>query len=142
MNGRRQILMQDDISGVPTGTDVQWRAHTNATVTIASNGTSASLALGGQTLIASILSGPSGAVFSTAAPNRTAQDPAPPTGSAGALDVDQPNVGVTVLVVDNPNGGSYSLQILFNPLWSDFSASSFITPANVSIDSWSLTSHD
>ena len=141
LNGRQQILIQDDIA-VPSGIDVQWRAHTNATVTIAQNGTSASLALGGQTLVASILSGPSGAVFSTAQPTRTAQDPPNPSGPAGALDNDQPNTGVTVLVVDNPNGGNYSLQVLLNPQWSGLAASAYVTPANVALGGWSLTSHN
>jgi hypothetical protein len=140
LNGRRQLLIQDDIAGVPTGTDVQWRAHTNATVTIAGNGTSASLALGGQTLTASILSGPSGAVFTTANPTRASQDPPVPTSSSE--DGDQPNPGVTVLVIDNPNGGSYSLEVLFNPQWSGLAASDFVTSKNVAIDSWSLTSHN
>ncbi len=142
INGRQQLLIQDDISGVPAGTDVQWRAHTNATVTLQNNGASASLALGSQTLIASILSGPSGAVFSTANATRTSQDPPSPSGPAGTLDADQSNAGVTVLIVDNPNGGSYSLQVLLNPQWSGLAASDFVTPKGVAIDSWTLTSHN
>ncbi|ORY32309.1 chondroitin AC/alginate lyase [Naematelia encephala] len=142
LNGRRQILIQDDIDGVPTGTDVQWRAHTNATVTIGNNTATATLVLAEQTLIASILQGPSGVGFSTAEPTRTAQDPPNPSGPAGTLDDDQPNPGVTVLVVDNPNGGNHSLSILFDPQWSDFTESNYVTPPNVALDSWSLTSHN
>ena len=142
LNGRQQVLIQDDISGVPAGTDVQWRAHTNATVTISSNGTSASLALGGETLIASILSGPSGAAFSTEAASRTSNDPPVPTGPNTAEDGDQPNPGVTVLVIDNPNGGSYSLEVVLNPQWSGFTASNYVTPPSVGLDTWSLTSHN
>jgi len=142
LNGRQQLLIQDDIAGVPAGTDVQWRGHTNATVAIASNGTSATLTLESQTLIASIISGPSGAVFSTAAANRTANDPPVPTGPNTAEDGDQPNPGVTVLIVDNPNGGTYSLQILLDPQWPGVAASAFVTPPNVNIDSWTLTSHN
>ena len=142
LNGRRQILLQDDISGVPTNTDIMWRAHTNATVAIASNGTSATLSLGGQTLIASIQQGPSGAKFSTMDAVRLSQDPPVPTGAAGDLDNDQPNPGVTVLVIDMPAGGSTSLQVLFNPQWSGSNATAFVTPANVGLDNWSLTSHN
>ena len=122
--------------------DVQWRANTNATVTVSSNGTTASLALGGQTLIATLLSGPSGAVFTTADATRTSNDPAVPTGPNTAEDGDQSNAGVTVLVVDSTVGGNFSLQVLLNPQWSGVSASSFVTPGNVGIDSWSLTSHN
>lgn len=43
LNGRRQILLQDDISG--STTDIQWRMHTNATVT--TNGNTATLTLEG-----------------------------------------------------------------------------------------------
>ena len=119
-----------------------WRAHTNATVSIASNGTSATLSLGGQTLVASILQGPSGAKFTTMDAVRLSQDPALPTGPAGSLDLDEPNPGVTVLVIDTTAGGTFSLQVLFNPQWQGTSATSFVTPPNVGIDSWSLTSHN
>ena len=119
LNGRQQVLIQDDIAGVPAGMDVQWRANTNATVTVSSNGTTASLALGGQTLIASILAGPAGAVFTTSDANRTTNDPAVPTGPNTAEDGDQPNPGVTVLIVDSTAGGNFSLQVLLNPQWSE-----------------------
>jgi hypothetical protein len=144
LNGRQQFLLQDDISGVPAGVDVMWRAHTNATVSVGSNGTTATLSLGGQTMIVEILEGPAGAVFTTEEPAaRLTQDPPVPTGpSWSQYDPDQPNPGVTVLVIDNPNGGSYSLQVLMNPQWPSLQASDYVTPPNVAIDSWSLTSHD
>jgi hypothetical protein len=123
---------------------VQWRAHTNATVAVASNGTSATLTLGGQTLIASIVNGFDGAVFTTTTPpTRAAADPPVPTGpNFSTEDGDQPNDGVTVLIVDNTNGGSYSLEILLSPQWSDLSAADQAVPKNVGLDSWSLTSHN
>lgn len=96
--------------------------------------------MNGSTLIASILSGPSGSVFTSADPTRAAADPPVPTGSQ--YDGDLPNPGVSVLVVDNPNGGDYSLQILLNPQWSGMDASAFVSPPGVAIDSWSLTSHN
>ena len=136
LNGRRQVLIQDDISA-PEGTDVQWRAHTNATVTV--NSATATLVLESQTLLATIINGPSGAAFSTAQPTDTAVTPPAPTGLQKPGDV--PNPGVTVLVVDNPNGGSYSLEILLNPQWDGLQQSDYVTPPNVGIDSWSLTSH-
>lgn len=79
--------------------------HTNATVTI--NGATATLTLGGQTLIAELLS-PSGATFSQQAPVRLSTDPALPTD---ALSADQPNTG-TVLTVTLA-AGQQSIQVLF-----------------------------
>ncbi|WWC86267.1 uncharacterized protein L201_001140 [Kwoniella dendrophila CBS 6074] len=133
LNGRKQILLQDDVTTSPS---LQWRMHTNATVE--TNQATATLKLGGETLVASIVQGPSGASFSTASPTRLSSDPALPTG---AEDADQSNDGVTVLTVDVTDGGSFSLQVLFTPQWGNgFSALS--TVPNVALDSWSLTSHN
>jgi len=140
VNGRKQILIQDDISGVASGTDIQWRAQTNATIT--PNGASATLELGGQTLIATIINGPSGASFSRqdAAPN--SNDPAPPTPTGQQRAGDIANDGVSVLVVDIPGGSDFSLQILLNPQYSGMASGDYVTPPNIAIDSWSLTSHN
>jgi hypothetical protein len=141
LNGRRQILLQDDIAGATA--DVQWRMHTNATV--ATSGTTATLTLGGETLIASILSGPDGAVFSTALPVPGPDSPPIPTGSQYDENLPNNEAGVyntTVLVVDVPAGGSFSLQVLFNPQWSGLSSSDYVTPPNVALNSWTLTSHN
>lgn len=132
LNTRQQVLIQDDVTDVP---NLQWRMHTNATIT--TNNATATLALSEQTLIASIVQGPSGASFSTAEPTRSSSDPALPTGT---MDADQPNDGVTVLVVDVPNGGTFSLQVLLTPQWgSGFTAMDTVN--NVALDDWSLTSH-
>ncbi|WRT64149.1 uncharacterized protein IL334_001078 [Kwoniella shivajii] len=137
INGRKQILLQDDVTTSPT---LQWRMHTNATVS--TNQATATLTLGGETLVASIVQGPSGAAFSTASPTRSSSDPALPTGTgdAATYDQDQSNDGVTVLTIDVADGGSFSLQVLFTPQWgSGFTAVDTVN--NVALDSWSLTSH-
>jgi hypothetical protein len=132
INGRRQVLLQDEINA--TGT-VMWRMHTNATVSVDSGGTTATLALDGQKLTMTLLSPPSGAKFTTMDPVRFPTDPATPAGFA-----DQANPGVTVVVVSLP-AGQYNLQVLFNPQWSGMGAGDYKTPAFVGIDSWSTTSH-
>lgn len=104
--------------------------HTNATVT--TDGTSATLTLDGQTMKVSMVNPPSGASFSISDAVRFSSDP---------TAVDQPNPGVTVLIIDLP-AGTYSLQVLFNPQWSGMSDSDFVTPPSVALDSWSLTSHN
>ncbi|KAF8203183.1 chondroitin AC/alginate lyase [Pholiota molesta] len=131
LNARRQVLIQDEITA---SADVQWRMHTNATVSVDSSGTSATLTLDGQTMLVSMVSPPSGAAFTTSAAVRFASDVTPPVP-------DQANPGVTVLIIDLP-AGTYTLQVLFNPQWPGMSASDFVTPPTVALDSWSLTSHN
>jgi hypothetical protein len=127
------VLLQDDINAAGT---VMWRMHTNATVTIGSGGTSATLALDGQKMVMTILNPPSGATFTTADAVRLSGDPALPTGQT-----DQPNPGVTVLTISLP-AGQYSLQVLFNPQWPNLQPNNYVTPKSVPLSSWSLTSHN
>ena len=54
---------------------------------------------------------------------------------------DQDNPGVTVLVIDLENAGTYNLQVLFSPQWSGMSSSDYVTPSEVALSDWSLTSH-
>jgi hypothetical protein len=131
INNRKQVLLQTEIN---TAGSVQWRMHTNATVTPASDGQSAVLTLDGQTLNMYLLNGPSGAVISTTQPIRYPSDPIPP-------EADQANPGVTVVLIDIPQGGTYNLQVLFNPQWPGMASSAFVTPAEVDLGNWSLTSH-
>lgn len=133
LNGRQQVLLQDDIDAQDA---VMWRMHTNATVVIDSGGTSATLTLDGQTMKVQILNPPSGAQFAQGPAERLSGDPALPP-----LQSDQPNPGVTVLSISLP-AGQYSLQVLFNPQWSGLQASDYVTPKSVPLSSWSLTSHN
>lgn len=135
LNGRKQVLLQDDITNANTTSE--WRMHTNATE-IDINGTTATLSLGGKKLIATILNAPSGVVFTKGSPVRYSTDPALPSDAASQ---DQPNDGVTVLIIEIPTGTN-SIQVLFNPQWDNMSSSDFVTPPNVPVDKWSLTSHD
>jgi len=130
LNSRRQVLIQDEIN---SQNSVQWRMHTNATVNPSSD-TSVALTLDGQTMQVSMVSPPSGAKFSTSKAERFSTDVTPPVP-------DQPNLGVTVLIISLP-AGTYNLQVLFNPQWNGMSSSDFVTPPTVALDSWSLTSHN
>ncbi|RDB28830.1 hypothetical protein Hypma_015698 [Hypsizygus marmoreus] len=113
LNARRQVLLQDEINSQNA---VQWRMHTNATVSIDEGGTSATLTLVGQTMKVSMVSPPSGAQFSTSDAVRLESDVTPPAP-------DQPNPGVKVLIISLP-AGTYNLQVLFNPQWSGMEANS------------------
>ncbi|KAI0375202.1 hypothetical protein BV20DRAFT_960295 [Pilatotrama ljubarskyi] len=131
LNGRKQVLLQDDIDA---SGDIMWRMHTNATVD--ASGTSATLTIGDKKLQMSILNPPDGASITTGEAVRFEDDPPLPSGQS-----DQPNPGVTVVMISLP-AGKYSLQVLFNPQWDGMSASDFVTPPSVPVDSWSLTSHN
>jgi hypothetical protein len=135
INGRKQVLLQDDLNSVTQS--VEWRMHTNATVTIDGAKTTATLKLQGQTMEVKILNAGSGVGFSTQDAVRARTSPALPSGQS-----DQANPGVTVLCITLATGGTQSLQVLFNPQWPGMSASDFKTPPNVPIDQWSLTSHN
>jgi hypothetical protein len=127
INNRRQVLLQDEVN---TSASVQWRVHTNATVTL--NGSAALLALGGQTMNVTILS-PPGVMFVTLNATRYPSDPTPPAP-------DQPNPGVTVLAINIP-AGQAQIEVLFNPQWPGMSQSQFVNPPSVELDNWSNTSH-
>lgn len=133
MNGRQQVLLQDDINA---GAGVMWRMHTNASVNVDSSGTSATLTLEGQTMKVDMLNPPSGAQFTTGDAVRLPGDPALPSGQ-----VDQANPGVKVLIINLP-AGTYSLQVLFSPQWAGLQQSDYVTPKSVPLGSWSLTSHN
>jgi hypothetical protein len=129
INGRKQVLIQDEINA---SAPIMWRAHTNATIIVSSDGFTATLTIGSATTIVQLLNPPSGAAFTTMSPVRFATDPTPP-------QPDQPNDGVYVLVISLP-AGSYTLEVLINPQWPGMSSSSYTTPASVPLSQWSLTS--
>ncbi|KAF8917660.1 chondroitin AC/alginate lyase [Mucidula mucida] len=115
LNGRKQVLIQDEVD---VSASLQWRMHTNATVT--ASGSTATLERDGKKLEMTILS-PSGA----------STDPTPP-------DPDQENPGITIVIIEL-EAGTHSIEVLFNPQWDDVD---FVTPSSVALDDWSLTSHN
>jgi hypothetical protein len=131
LNARKQVLIQDEISA---SAPIMWRMHTNATVTVDNNGTSATLNLDGEVMIVTLLNAPSAAVFTTGPAVRFSSFPPSP-------EPDQPNPDVIVLMISVP-AGTYTLEVLFNPQWPGMSASDFVTPPSVPLASWSLTSHE
>ncbi|CCF51198.1 hypothetical protein NDA11_007925 [Ustilago hordei] len=159
LNGRRQVLVQDEIAQSSSITSVQWRVQTNGTVSISSDGKTATLtqssitdpnagvvgkvSLGGtKTMKLQILS-PSNAVFTSQGPPAqriygTAVYSAPPE------DSDQANVGVTALSIDlgGAQSGAQTLQVVWQPQWESLSAADQATPKSVPLSQWSLTSHN
>lgn len=129
--GRRQMLVQDDLTGITEAS--QWRAQTNATISLDSTARTATLSLGGKKLVAQILS-PAGVTFSDLPSTRTDKAPA-----LGAGLADMSNGDARVLAIDIP-AGTNSVQVLFNPQWDDFT--DFKTPPSVPLADWTLTSHN
>jgi hypothetical protein len=95
INGRTQLLLQDEITN--SQFPVQWRMHTNATISISNNSKTATLTLGGEKLIAQLLQD---GTWGTAQPVRYTTDPPLPGDS---ISQDLPN----------PGGRSSSHQSLF-----------------------------
>jgi hypothetical protein len=131
LNGRRQVLIRDELD---TSADVEWRMHTNATINIDTGSNTVSLDLDGKTMKVVLLNPPSGISITNAKPVRYESDPTPPKP-------DQDNPGVSVLVIGIPSGQN-TLEVLFNPQWEGMSDGDFVTPSSVSLDQWSLTSHN
>jgi hypothetical protein len=130
INGRKQVLLQDEITA---SANVQWRLHTNATVNVDSSGTSATFTIGNETMTMQILNPASGMKINTGPDQRLASDVTPP-------EPDQPN-NTTLVTIDGMPGGTYQIEVLFTPQWPGVSTSEYVTPSSVALDNWSLTSH-
>ena len=65
LNSRQQVLIQDEIN---TSATSQWRMHTNATISYSNGNRVANLALGGQTMTATIMDSALDITFETLQP--------------------------------------------------------------------------
>ncbi|SDA02566.1 BZ3500_MvSof-1268-A1-R1_Chr7-2g09497 [Microbotryum saponariae] len=137
LNKRQQILLRDEIT--TTGA-ILWRMQTNATVSITSNGTTATLTLGGQTMIANLRQ-PSNGTFTTVEAVRLSGEDSPSLASGNVDTPNGPIPGVTVLTV-SLRAGTRTIEVLFNPQWSTLKASDYVDPPDMTIDKWTLTSHN
>lgn len=119
---RTRVLVQDEVSGLKSGTPVSWQLATAAKVTIA-DGHHATLTMHGHTLRAEILS-PDSAAFSTRATR-------PPTSA------ENQNAGVTMLTATVPAGVASDVRIavLLTPVGEHWPAAK-PAPALVSLSDW------
>lgn len=167
LNGRRQVLVRDEIAASSSITSVQWRMQTNATISLSSDkktvtltikdvvdpnawgGVDGSLAsytanLGKTRTMVVTLQSPSNAVFSVQTPPAKriyGTDPnTKPNAYGPNEDGDQENVGVSVLEVRMPSP-SGAIQVWFQPQWDNSKTKDSIAPADVALSKWSLTSH-
>lgn len=158
LNGRRQILVQDEIAQSSSITSVQWRVQTNGTVTLSADNRTATLtqssitdpnagvvgkvSLGGtKTMKVQILT--PNATFTLDGPPAT-RIYGEPVYSTPPQQSDQPNVGVTALQIElgGAQSGSQTLEVLWQPQWEDLSAADQATPKSVPLSQWTLTSHN
>lgn len=96
--------------------------------------------------MATLRSASGSAKFGTAQPVRLASDPPlnqsfflDGFGNEVQKDVDQPNVGVTVLTINVP-AGKETLYVSFEPQWDGKNTKS-MKPATVPLEKWGLSSH-
>jgi len=134
INGRTQVLLQDEIAGSTLAS--QWRVHTNATIDVSGNGNTANMKLNGKQMTVTILS-PQGTKFETMDPVRLATDPPLPRGSP-----DLPNPGVKVLAINLPaSSTTTTVTVLFTPQWAN-GVKTNLQQKVLPLDQWSLTSHN
>lgn len=155
LNGRRQVLIQDEIASSVTDSIV-WQVHTNATITLSSDkrtatmkiqklkGINAGFEVDGslpqeQTMIAKILE-PSGATFDVTTPPQRLYGSDPNTAS-GELG-DQPNPGISVLSISLNGGSDHTLSVVWQPQWAKLSDADTADPKSVPLAQWSLSSHN
>lgn len=163
LNGRRQVLLRDEIKQDSQITDINWRVHTNATVSISSDGKTATLkiskvtdpnAYGGgpnedSSLVASLpkeetmivkLTSPADAKFQSQPDGERlyGTDPNTVANEQG----DQPDPGVTLLYIDLQGGSDQVIETVWQPQWPKMEAADSATPKSVSLSQWSLTSHN
>ncbi|PWN27061.1 hypothetical protein BDZ90DRAFT_232623 [Jaminaea rosea] len=160
LNGRRQMLVQDEIKSSSSITSVEWRMQTNATVTLSDDKRTATLkiskvenpnAYGGadepfvqslpktETVILT-LQQPSGATFSTQGPPAEREYGSDPNTAANE-EGDQLNKGVTVLSIKAPSP-SGTIAVWFQPQWDNLNDADKTAPPSVALSDWSLTSHN
>lgn len=161
LNGRRQMLLQDEIASGVSG-NIDWRIHTNSSIKISSDGRTATLvqktitgANAGfnikadldkqQTVILTILS-PADSKFSqTTATSRnflynTADVSLQQTNNTVVGNMGDP--AVTILSIKLQGGSQQTVQVLWQPQWAQLTAADTKIPPSVALSDWSLTSHN
>ncbi|PWN36949.1 uncharacterized protein FA14DRAFT_159220 [Meira miltonrushii] len=165
LNGRRQVLLRDEIASNSAITDINWRVHTNATITLSSDKKTATLTLqklidpnayggdyqtGPSTLTASLpeqqtmvvqITQPSNAQFAVIKPDETrlyGTDPNTAPGEQG----DQPNPTVSLLYIELPGGSQTTIETIWQPKWPKAQSGDDAAPKEVPLNQWSLTSHN
>ncbi len=99
---RTRVLVQDDFSGLRSGTPLHWGMVTEAKITISADGCTATLTQHDSTLRAAILA-PKGAVFQVTSTS-------PPTPE------ENPNQGTAMLAIEvTPAAGDVRLAVLLTP---------------------------
>ncbi|WFD35967.1 hypothetical protein MCUN1_002838 [Malassezia cuniculi] len=166
LNGRRQVLLQDEIK--KNHGSVEWRVHTNGTVTLSSDKRTATLKISNvrfpnaagadpngdslkniklQTAVslkAQILS-PSNATFETnKSPNQSYQLNPPSQDNdifGNKIQAEVADDGVTILSIKLDGNNDENIQVWFQPVYTKEQDGDKTTPKSVALDNWSLTSH-
>lgn len=166
LNGRRQVLLQDEIK--KGHGSVEWRVHTNGTVTLSKDKRTATLkiselhypnAAGADpngdkfktvklpkpvSLKAQILS-PSGATFETnKSPYESYKLNTPKQENdinGNKIEAEVSDAGVTILSIKLDGKDDENIQVWLQPEYTKSQDSDNKAPKSVPLDNWSLTSH-
>lgn len=165
LNGRRQVLLQDEIK--QPNKEIQWRVQTNATVTLSQDKRTATMkikqindpnapkdALNAKvqevTMLATILQPPDAQfavnpAYSQNKPNYYyGENRVPPqqkdvNGQQIQAEVIDPEVNV--LTITLPGNADTNIQVWWQPQYAQLSDADKAAPKNVPLAQWSVTSH-
>jgi len=167
VNGRRQMLLQDEIK--KTGKPIEWRVHTNATVTLSEDKKTATMKIKQvknpnapkdpiivdiqeETMLVTITS-PQDATFTVSpAYDKSKSAPNYYYGANEIPNQDKDNTGkpiqpevldydVSVLSISLSGKSDTNIQVWWQPQYSKLTGDDKTPPKNVALDQWSLTSH-
>lgn len=168
LNGRRQVLVQDEIK--KQGKNVEWRVQTNATVTLSDDKRTATMKIskvdnpnaaigmpkqqlpGEVTMLATILQ-PSSAKFSVTpaydSKKNTANylygaDKVPKQGkdtNNNHIQAEVIDEEVSVLSISLPGDSDQKVEVWWQPQYPELSDDDKAAPKDVPLDKWSLKSH-
>jgi hypothetical protein len=101
---RARVLVQDDITGLKSGTPLRWTMVTTAKIALSADGRTAALTEKGRTLRVEILAPANGPKF-------TVDSTRPPTSA------ENPNTGTALLAIDTiPSSADFRLAVLLTPI--------------------------
>lgn len=134
-NYRREVIVQDEVTGLGGSRDLYWFMHTRAAIQILDAGKSAMLSQSGRRLWAHILDAPPSAVFGVMNAVPLPTSPVPVNGQDATT-------GIQKLFIHHQGDASVKLAVWLVPL-APGQNSPTVSPLVASLDSWGgLASND
>ncbi|MCX7047629.1 MAG: DNRLRE domain-containing protein [Candidatus Sumerlaeota bacterium] len=127
-NYRREVIVQDEVTGLGGAKDLYWFLHTRAAIQILDGGRSAMLTQSGQRVWAHILDAPTSAVFGVMNAVPLPTSPVPKNGQDATT-------GIQKLFIHNKGAATVRLVVWLVPLPIGQNPPTTM-PAVLSLDSW------